>query len=604
MALKLTTKITGGLLLLNALLLGLVAVAFFGLNAADRGFSNYRDLARDTNLVANVQAQMLTMRIQVLGYLDIPTAERLAEYRERYEAMIQLLNEANREITDPERQDGLRRISQLVTQYADAFNTITTITTQMAAHRDEVLMPAQQAFRTQLDALFAASRDSQNPAWLAAVAQIRAQGLITLLALADDTTDPWAGFTAAAAAWPSEAPSLASVLAAQTALQTAVTAHNALQASRQTTTETLYRIGPEVADIVETTIKLDIKDEQDRLGPQLQAENQSRINLMVGVTAGALLLSLALGLWLVRSLRISLGVARQAVDQLAEGDLTRPIDTVVHDELGALVELLEQLRQRLGETTLAVRQSAETVHRGVTELRSGNETLGQRTEQQASNLEETAASMEQMTSSVRQNADNTQQASQLAQQARQRAQQGDTVVGNAVAGMDAIHGASRKIEAIISVIDEIAFQTNLLALNASVEAARAGEQGRGFAVVAGEVRNLAQRSATAAQEIKELIQDSTHKVAAGTKLVAGAGQTLKEIVHDVQRVSALVADIATASAEQSTGIEQVNQAVMQMEEFTQQNAALVEQTNAANQSISEQAQQLVQLLAFFRTETA
>jgi methyl-accepting chemotaxis protein len=239
-----------------------------------------------------------------------------------------------------------------------------------------------------------------------------------------------------------------------------------------------------------------------------------------------------------------------------------------------------------------VKHAAEEVSRGADEISQGNGNLSQRTEAQASSLEETASSMEEMTSTVKHNADNATQANQLAVEAREHAAQGGAVVAKAVQAMTEINQSSRKIADIIGVIDEIAFQTNLLALNAAVEAARAGEQGRGFAVVATEVRNLASRSATAAKEIKALIQDSVRKVEEGSTLVTRSGATLDQIVTSVRRVSDIVAEIAAASGEQSAGIEQVNRAVMQLDELTQQNAALVEQASAASLSMADQARHL------------
>jgi methyl-accepting chemotaxis protein len=241
---------------------------------------------------------------------------------------------------------------------------------------------------------------------------------------------------------------------------------------------------------------------------------------------------------------------------------------------------------------ILIDQMMTVVQTGTHEIANGNANLSKRTEEQAASLEETASSMEQMTATVRQTADNAGKANQLAMAARQQAEKGGVVVNAAVASMAGINAASRKIAAIISVIDEIAFQTNLLALNAAVEAARAGEQGRGFAVVATEVRNLAGRSATAAKEIKALIQDTVGKVEEGSKLVDESGKMLEEIVTAVKKVTDIVAEIAAASREQSTGIEQVNKAVMQMDSNTQQNATLVEQAAAASQAIVEQTQAL------------
>jgi methyl-accepting chemotaxis protein len=258
---------------------------------------------------------------------------------------------------------------------------------------------------------------------------------------------------------------------------------------------------------------------------------------------------------------------------------------------------INQLADNLTETVSKVKLAAEEIHRGAQEISAGNSNLSLRTEEQAASLEETASSMEEMTTTVKQNADNAGQANQLALAAREQAEQGGQVVGKAVQAMSGINDSARKIADIIGVIDEIAFQTNRLALNAAVEAARAGEQGRGFAVVASEVRNLAGRSATAAKEIKDLIQDSVKKVSDGSLLVTQSGQTLEQIVISVKKVSDIVAEIAAASREQSLGIEQVGRAVMQMDELTQQNAALVEQATAASQSMTTEASTLKEMMA-------
>jgi methyl-accepting chemotaxis protein len=260
---------------------------------------------------------------------------------------------------------------------------------------------------------------------------------------------------------------------------------------------------------------------------------------------------------------------------------------------------INQLADNITTTVSMVKNAAGEIHRGAQEISAGNSNLSLRTEEQAASLEETASSMEQMTTTVKQNADNAGQANQLAMAARDQAEQGGQVVGKAVQAMSGINESARKIADIISVIDEIAFQTNLLALNAAVEAARAGEQGRGFAVVASEVRNLAGRSATAAKEIKDLIQDSVKKVEDGSLLVTHSGQTLEQIVVSVKKVSDIVAEIAAASREQSLGIEQVGRAIMQMDELTQQNAALVEQATAASQGMTTEAGSLNEMMTHY-----
>ncbi|RFP09188.1 HAMP domain-containing protein [Duganella sp. BJB488] len=339
-------------------------------------------------------------------------------------------------------------------------------------------------------------------------------------------------------------------------------------------------------------------------GHQAEVTYQNTRVTLLCLAALAVVLGSAVAIWITRSIVIPLRKAVDIAHTVAAGDLSSHIEATTQDETGLLLLALKDMNLSLVKIVAEVRTGADTIAAASGQIASGNLDLSSRTEQQASSLEEAASSMEELITTVKQNSDNARQASSLAASASRVAVKGGAVVTQVVDTMGSINESARKIVDIIGVIEGIAFQTNILALNAAVEAARAGEQGRGFAVVASEVRNLAQRSAAAAKEIKTLIDDSVEKVDAGSKLVGQAGATMGEIVDSVKRVTDIISEITTAGLEQTAGIEQVNQTIVQIDQSTQQNASLVEEAAAASQSLQDLAGNLTHVVSVFKIDAA
>jgi methyl-accepting chemotaxis protein len=342
-----------------------------------------------------------------------------------------------------------------------------------------------------------------------------------------------------------------------------------------------------------------LKSTEEQYAESQSAYQRSMTLAIVTIVVGIVLGGVS-GLFLLRAVMQPLDQARSHFHAMAGGNLSNPIEVGRKDEMGEMMEGLQQMQERLAGTVRSVREGSDAIATASSEIAAGNLDLSRRTEQQAANLEETASSLEELTSTVKQNSDNARQANALAMSASDIAVKGGELVTRVIDTMGSITESSDKIADIIGVIDGIAFQTNILALNAAVEAARAGEQGRGFAVVATEVRNLAQRSAAAAKDIKALITDSVEKVGSGSALVNEAGATMNEIVTSVRRVTDIISEISSAGREQEIGIEQINTAVAEMDNVTQQNAALVEQAAAASQAMQEQAVKLAEMVAVFQ----
>ena len=619
--LKLRTQINLGFISVLILLVIVAGVGYWGLTNAFEGFSEYRRLARNSNMLSEFQEHMLSMRFAVRGFMiDRTNDKAIQDYRERFNQMASAHKTLAEAVKNPERAKIVAAIGEQINRYDQTFDQVVALEKQRNEAIKSVVATGLLIQSTIISILDSASKDNNTEV---AVLGGRLQTQFMegrYLGLRYVMTRQPQDF----AKYQEEV--IAKVDVAFTALEAGAKGayrnlleqfnnqHETYQKSMPVmfeTTEkaddlinnTLNRIGSEVAKATEE-LRDTYNTDQNALGPQVQSSNEFALAIVTWVSIIAVLLGGFLAWLLARIIQRPIGGEPSEIagltSQIASGDLTvRCTDT--GNETGiyaAIRDMATQLKEMVSQVT----QSTSQVSSAAAEIAQGSADLSQRTEEQASALEETASSMEELTSTVKQSAENAGQANQLAGSARNQAEQGGQVVDQAVTAMAAINQSSRKIADIIGVIDEIAFQTNLLALNAAVEAARAGEQGRGFAVVAGEVRKLAQRSADAAKEIKALITDSVAKVEDGSKLVDRAGQTLREIMTSVKKVSDIVAEMAAAAREQASGIEQVNKAILQMDQVTQQNAALVEETASASQSMGEQARELQHLMEFFKID--
>jgi methyl-accepting chemotaxis protein len=572
--LKLRTQLNSGFAVIIVLLIIVAGTAYWGLSSTFDGFSEYRRIARNSNQVSEFEEHLLNVRLAVKNFVikaDDPNAQA---YREQLNPMLAILNAMKEKIIRPEQAKRVAFIAEQIGHYDSAFTQVIAQAKQQQAAIEQITKIGATLRQAATQMIDIAARN-QAIEDMVLVGKLQEQLLIGRLFMARYLESHQAeDFEKAKTELKVKVAELAKTLRQKTRdiglrglLDQFDQAHQAYETLMTTIFEvteknddliqnTLDRIGPEVAKTTQA-LKDSIANRQNALGPQVQRSSEIAVAVVTWMSVAAVIIGIILAWLLVRNIQRIVGYITQVTAQVSAA---------------------------------------------VTEIAQGSVDLSQRTEEQASALEQTASSIEEITSTVKQSADNAGQANQLATTARAQAEQGGQVVDQVITAMSAINASSRKIADIITVIDEIAFQTNLLALNAAVEAARAGEQGRGFAVVAGEVRKLAQRSADAAKEIKGLITDSVAKVENGGKLVDQAGQTLKEIMGAIKKVSDIVAEMAAAAREQANGIEQVNKAVMQMDQVTQQNAALVEETASASQSMDDQTQELQRLMRFFTTE--
>ncbi|MCB1918759.1 MAG: bacteriohemerythrin [Candidatus Competibacteraceae bacterium] len=617
--LKLRTQLSLGFATVIALLVIISGTAYWGLDGAFGGFTEYRRIARMTKEVGRFQDYMLNMRLSVKDFVakeDDQAVQRFQKYVDTMQAEVVRLKEA---VRNPERIRLLDLIDKQVVQYKETFKQV-VMQSQQRREKITQMNETGPAMRKIVSGLIDLSAKSDSVEVAVLAGRLQEQMLLGRLNMIKYIA--WhkqQDYNSALEEMKTQTQKQADILwekGANLDIQSLEKQfeefHERYMALMQEVYDltvqidelvenSLNQLGPQIAGNTEALIK-SYGENQDALGPQVQHQTGLSVQVVTWLSGGAVLLGILLSWLLVRIIRRPIGgePAEMALltQQIAHGDLTVRF-THTGQETGiyaAMRDMAEQLRDMVSQVSAATDQ----VSSAAGQIAQGSADLSQRTEEQASALQETASSMEELTSTVKHSADNAEQANQLAVVAHDQAEQGGQVVDRAVSAMNAIHQSSRKIADIIGVIDEIAFQTNLLALNAAVEAARAGEQGQGFAVVAGEVRKLAQRSADAAKEIKALITDSVTKVEDGSELVEHSGQTLREIVAAIKKVSDIVAEMAAAAREQASGIEQVNKAILQMDQVTQQNASLVEETAAASQAMSDQARELMEVIQFFK----